>query len=1530
MGFRRGGWALVEFFLAWMLLLGAWVVLEDRLLPAQTVPAVATTLVQDTVYRGDGTAAGGTVLVSWPAFSTATGANVPAGSTSVTIGAGGALSVNLVPNAGSNPMGSYYTAVYHLNDGTVTREYWVVPVNAAAVQVGAIRSTVLPTSVAMQTVSKAYVDQAIAQATGGSPLAAGSPYVMVTGDTMTGPLVLPGDPTAPLQASDKQYVDEQIAGVSGGGGQKVSLLPQATQTVVQPAGTQLGVNILNGVEDATQYVTGAGNNGIATATASTDCANGCQVKVDQNDPSTEVVAPTAWNNKTHVVDERGGATVESFTNPLAPQANGVNVAKTIDVTSTQSAQAVHAATGSGNIFSSGLTINDHALAGGSNLFPAEIQGTVPYFKSTYNALTLNGTNNTLGQHVLFSSTQSCYGVGDCLIGGQFLLASGGFRDDADEGAHPFDRSFGEDTRVFTGTCGTGCTTGSTVVQVTGAANAGTQGEGRYLLDTNASKVLRTGALVGGVTSGRQPTATFSGTNFALSTFLETAQSVPTQANAINPGVVTVAIATSGVPTGFATNTAALAQSSGVACVSDIVTGTGLPLNFETAAYSTVDGSHLRMTLNKPHAIGATVAVGGLCGYGLEQTVDTVNGIRQVFPVIGSNSATSLLYATGVSSVAGLNGGTSAFANVNLVVAAIARTNNVVTVTTAANLPEDLNGLTMTVQGVTDSSYNGSFAVTTTGPNSLTYAETGANSTTSGGTVSLLTGGYALYPMAEVLGVYNAGTKAVDGQITLAANTVPWAANDPVEEPHYFQEAVRADTDVITQFTPRPSITQDAGVQYMGNNGPGLIGFRVENGVAASSYFGNGGTHTAPSVGFAVQGIWRHSMEMQAGEDAAMEVHCNSHGCDKWNSAYDLFQLDTSVGVDRMNYSPATSTLNLSLRGTSYGFNPLGMTAGTINVGTLNAGTINGHVTGSVAAASLPVFGASGVAHVQGAVPDPGATAGAVRFLREDGSWTVNGTVASASGFSTTGPLNFPQRGKLLGEYLLAEGTGTVAHDTSGQGNDGTINGATWEGTADLSFGAFGEYIALPAGVNTAQTFQFAIYQAPFGPATTPLAPGYGDADNFPGNPSLLSHTGDGVTFIQNSLQAVKASRYWAFNTDGSEAGEAVPAGWHVVTLVCGVSGSPAHYLYDGQEVASYVKQNTATCPNPTTGNFQIGGSSKYTSTWFLGKVAAAWAWSAPLSVSDAALAAQSALAYMRTKGVPMGYRSLRPQTPVLLAGMDSRTAGVGITAATAWPATMTLTDTTYARVNLGSPGATVFDVCNQFPLLYGQQAGPGSGPAITVIWGGVNDILFTNETPRQIANGLRCIVQGAKAIGSRVVLATEISAIGLGDAGKDALDPILRAEAFGWGVDNLADLASDPILGADGASGNLNYFPDSVHPDAAAELHVTAIMQNAVNELLGSSETSRHQTAAANYAETAGDRFLDLTGTVAQTVTLPSCTGYSLGRQVLNLGTNAATVSAASGQTLLGATAIAPGTRAAFVPIPGAMATSGCTWERTQ
>ena len=54
-------------------------------LAAQT-SGPAMTQVVDTVYRADGTTAKGTVLISWPAFTTADGKAVAAGSLSVQLG----------------------------------------------------------------------------------------------------------------------------------------------------------------------------------------------------------------------------------------------------------------------------------------------------------------------------------------------------------------------------------------------------------------------------------------------------------------------------------------------------------------------------------------------------------------------------------------------------------------------------------------------------------------------------------------------------------------------------------------------------------------------------------------------------------------------------------------------------------------------------------------------------------------------------------------------------------------------------------------------------------------------------------------------------------------------------------------------------------------------------------------------------------------------------------------------------------------------------------------------------------------------------------------------------------------------------------------------------------------------------------------------------------------------------------------------------------------------------------------------------
>jgi hypothetical protein len=61
--------------------------------------------------------------LSWPAFTTANNLAVAAGTLHVAVGADGFVSVNLAPNLGASPAGLFYTAVYHMSDGSVSTEY---------------------------------------------------------------------------------------------------------------------------------------------------------------------------------------------------------------------------------------------------------------------------------------------------------------------------------------------------------------------------------------------------------------------------------------------------------------------------------------------------------------------------------------------------------------------------------------------------------------------------------------------------------------------------------------------------------------------------------------------------------------------------------------------------------------------------------------------------------------------------------------------------------------------------------------------------------------------------------------------------------------------------------------------------------------------------------------------------------------------------------------------------------------------------------------------------------------------------------------------------------------------------------------------------------------------------------------------------------------------------------------------------------------------------------------------------------------
>ena len=205
---------------------------------ASTTP-VTTTTVQGTVYTAAGAPASGSVQLSWASFTTNAGQAVAAGQMYVTIGADGFFSVNLAPNAGAMPAGLYYTAIFHLSDGTTSTEYWTVPA-AAQATIAQVRAQVMPAAQAVQAASKSYVDNAISTITKGS--------LASNGGALTGPLYLNGDPTAPTQAADKHYVDGQLAQalpLSGGAatGPLTAAQLGAVYQVDQFAGSDFGAKL---------------------------------------------------------------------------------------------------------------------------------------------------------------------------------------------------------------------------------------------------------------------------------------------------------------------------------------------------------------------------------------------------------------------------------------------------------------------------------------------------------------------------------------------------------------------------------------------------------------------------------------------------------------------------------------------------------------------------------------------------------------------------------------------------------------------------------------------------------------------------------------------------------------------------------------------------------------------------------------------------------------------------------------------------------------------------------------------------------------------------------------------------------------------------------------------------------------------------------------------------------------------------------------------------------------------------------------
>ena len=433
-------------------------------------------------------------------------------------------------------------------------------------------------------------------------------------------------------------------------------------------------------------------------------------------------------------------------------------------------------------------------------------------KTTLAAVNANLVSNSVGQRFAYYDDPYCFGPGDCVGHVNYVSGPAGFRDPGDEGTEIGTALATESINVYRGTIFGAAATGSSSLTITptnAGANeviAGTQGEGRWLIDTASGKV--TSLTASAVTDGVQQLSSAYG-YFSIVTAASGVSTSSAYGTLTSAVTVPSSAQTPGAESPLFSVTGTLVP--GVACVADqtqqsnTVNGQG---NFETINITVVSGGSITATFQRPHPVGAAIFQGGQCGNFAEILQDTFpsgsnwsNGetsgitaypVRHPWPVLGSIDGTHLIVWT-----ARAEGG-------------------------------------------------------------------GFWSTFSASTGSQVV---KLYGGAEVYKVAGASNDTIDNQFTLAPNNVAWATSDPVEESHYPAQHVTGQTINVSSFGEHHGFGRNLFyASYVTGAENSDVGINVVNGAPLTNYnaFGLGGQWNLPVAAIYVQGPWSYALSINGG------------------------------------------------------------------------------------------------------------------------------------------------------------------------------------------------------------------------------------------------------------------------------------------------------------------------------------------------------------------------------------------------------------------------------------------------------------------------------------------------------------------------------------------------------------------------------------------------------------------------------------------------------------------------------------------
>lgn len=283
----------------------------------------------------------------------------------------------------------------------------------------------------------------------------------------------------------------------------------------------------------------------------------------------------------------------------------------------------------------GLGVGSLSLGGGFN-----VNQNGQSNKTAYIALSAFEVGYTPGEHIPFQVDLRKYArLGDSVGQSIAIQCWGGHNAAGDEGCENHSNNLYPGTVEYAGTVSGSPGTGATTITITPTAGAATQGEGGWLLDTNAGR-----AITGGNTTAISGTPPIVTMNNALASTV-----IGTLGTAVTPGATQTSIPVTVTPT-FTVGTIANITTSTLVGVAD-------PGEIEWVIPSAVVGATFTATFRKPHPASAVISVGGRTGYFYSATADTYTSssftggwtgaitgtLRQVWPIISCTTTTCQIW-----------------------------------------------------------------------------------------------------------------------------------------------------------------------------------------------------------------------------------------------------------------------------------------------------------------------------------------------------------------------------------------------------------------------------------------------------------------------------------------------------------------------------------------------------------------------------------------------------------------------------------------------------------------------------------------------------------------------------------------------------------------------------------------------------------------------------------------------------------------------------------------------------------------------